>query len=154
LIKLCWHHVDLDGGKIHVPGDSQRSLPVNETLTQFLNSVRSDANQSETAVLSDGQGKPFTVDDVRTLIVYTSLDAGIDGAQEITPQAIRYSYLAFLLSQGARFADIGRLSDGSPPTRWRRALGWYRHNYNMCRWRRSNESCPRCATSSFAEPAT
>jgi polysaccharide biosynthesis transport protein len=109
LIKLRWQHIDLDGGKIHVAGDSQRSLPVNETMSHFLNAVRADANQSETTVLNDGQGKPFTVDDVRTLIVYTSLDAGIDGAQEITPQAIRYSYLAFLLSQGARFADIGRI---------------------------------------------
>jgi len=109
LIKLRWHHVDFDGGKIHVAGDSQRSLPVNETLSHFLNSVRGDVNQPEATVLSDGQGKPFTVDDVRTLIVYTSLDAGIEHAQEITPQAIRYSYLAFLLSQGVRFADIGRI---------------------------------------------
>lgn len=109
LVKLCWHHVDLKGGKLHVAGDSQRSLPLNQSLTDFLNSVRADSNHPETTILRDGQGKPFTVDEIKTLIVFTSLDAGIEGAQEITPQAIRYSYLAFLVRQGVRFAEIGQI---------------------------------------------
>jgi uncharacterized protein involved in exopolysaccharide biosynthesis len=154
LIKLCWHHVDLDGGKIRVPGDSQRSLPVNETLTQFLNSVRSDANQSETAVLSDGQGKPFTVDDVRTLIVYTSLDAGIEGAQEITPQAIRYSYLAFLLSQGARFADIGKIVGRLTTDEMAACAGLVSPQLQHVSLEKVERIMPALRDFKFAEPAT
>jgi len=114
LINLRWRDIDLTGGKIAVAGAAPRSLPIDESLSNFLRSMRSDADQSEVPVLRDGRGEAFTIDELRSLIVYTSLDAGIDGAQEITPQAIRFSYLAFLVRQGVRFAEIsqvvGRLS--------------------------------------------
>lgn len=36
-------------------------------------------------------------------------DAGLADAHEVTPAILRHTYLAFLLQQGARFADIGRI---------------------------------------------
>jgi len=108
LINLRWGQIDFNAGALHVADDSQRSLLLNQSLTKFLIFARGDA-QPETTVLRDGQGKAFTVDELKTLIVYTSLDAGIEAAQEITPETIRYSYLAYLVRQGIRFAEIGQI---------------------------------------------
>ena len=36
-------------------------------------------------------------------------DAGLADAHEVTPAILRHTYVAFLLQQGARFADIGRI---------------------------------------------
>src|SRR5258706_4182940 len=109
LINLRWRDVDLKDGKIIVVGAAPRSLPINESLANFLSSIRRDDHQSEVPVLCDGRGEALTIDELKSLIVYTSLDAGIEGAQEITPQAIRYSYLAYLVRQGVRFAEIGQI---------------------------------------------
>jgi site-specific recombinase XerD len=36
-------------------------------------------------------------------------DSGLSDAHEVTPAILRHTYVAFLLQQGARFADIGRI---------------------------------------------
>jgi site-specific recombinase XerD len=41
--------------------------------------------------------------------MYAAYDAGIDGADEVTLRTLRHTYLVYLLQQGIRFADIGRI---------------------------------------------
>jgi site-specific recombinase XerD len=36
-------------------------------------------------------------------------DAGLPDAHEVTPAILRHTYVTFLLQQGARFGDIGRI---------------------------------------------
>ena len=47
--------------------------------------------------------------------MYAAYDAGLDGADELTPRALRHTYLVYLLRQGIRFADIGRIVGRLPP---------------------------------------
>ena len=54
-------------------------------------------------------GAPLTADDVATVVMYAAYDAGLDGADEVTPRTLRHTYLLYLLRQGIRFADLGRI---------------------------------------------
>jgi len=48
-------------------------------------------------------------------VMYAAYDAGLDGPDEVTPRALRHTYLVYLLRQGIRFADIGRIVGRLPP---------------------------------------
>jgi polysaccharide biosynthesis transport protein len=109
LIKLRWCDIDPADGQLHIVGGSPRTLPVCESLAKFFNSVRDHDHQPQMPVLHNGPGEEFTIDELKSLIVFTALDAGIEGAQEVSPQAIRFSYLAYLVRQGVRFAEIGQI---------------------------------------------
>ena len=54
-------------------------------------------------------GGPLPLDDIRSLVMYAAYDAGLDGADEVTLRTLRHTYLVYLLRQGIRFADIGRI---------------------------------------------
>jgi polysaccharide biosynthesis transport protein len=54
-------------------------------------------------------GAPPTVDDVAAQVMCAAYDAGLDAADEVTPRTLRHTYLAYLLRQGVRFADLGRI---------------------------------------------
>jgi polysaccharide biosynthesis transport protein len=109
IVALNWDQIDLDAGTIRVSGESARTLPLNEPLRQLIIANRALQPQAAGAVLRSPSGGPLPLDDIRSLVMYTAYDAGIDGADEVTPQTLRHTYLVYLLRQGMRFADIGRI---------------------------------------------
>jgi polysaccharide biosynthesis transport protein len=109
IVALNWDQIDLDAGTIRVSGESPRTLPLNEPLRQLIIANRALQPQAAGAVLRSPSGGPLPLDDIRSLVMYTAYDAGIDGADEVTPQTLRHTYLVYLLRQGIRFADIGRI---------------------------------------------
>jgi site-specific recombinase XerD len=46
---------------------------------------------------------------VADLVMCAAYDAGLSDAHEVAPAILRHTYVTFLLQQGARFADIGRI---------------------------------------------
>lgn len=48
-------------------------------------------------------------EDLATELLCAAHDAGLERPIEITPAALRHSYLAFLARQGIRLGDLGRL---------------------------------------------
>jgi succinoglycan biosynthesis transport protein ExoP len=109
IVALNWDQIDLDAGTIRVSDESPRTLPLNEPLRQLIIANRALQPQAAGAVLRSPSGGPLPLDDIRSLVMYTAYDAGIDGADEVTPQTLRHTYLVYLLRQGIRFADIGRI---------------------------------------------
>ena len=51
----------------------------------------------------------MSADDLLRQVLYAAYDAGLDDADEVTPHLVRYTYVAFLLRQGIRLADLARL---------------------------------------------
>jgi len=98
-----------DAGTIRVSGESARALPLNDPLRQLIIVRRALQPQAAGVVLRSLSGGPLPPEDVRSLVMYAAYDAGIDGADEVTSQALRYTYLIYLLRQGIRFADLGRI---------------------------------------------
>jgi site-specific recombinase XerD len=51
----------------------------------------------------------MTAEALASKLLVAAHDAGIEQAHELGPQALRHTFLAFLVRQGARFADITRV---------------------------------------------
>jgi len=65
-------------------------------------------------VLHDAEGGQLEASDISRLVLFAAYDATLDRPEEISPAALRYTYLCSLVRQGIRAADIadvmGRVS--------------------------------------------
>jgi polysaccharide biosynthesis transport protein len=109
IVALDWDQIDLNARAIRVSGESPRTLTLNEPLLQLITARRELQSQTEGTVLRSPSGGRLPVEDARSLAMYAAYDAGIDGADEVTPRTLRHTYLVYLLRQGIRFGDIGRI---------------------------------------------
>ena len=101
LIGLRWDDLDLDAGTIKVPGRSPRILHLREPLRGLINARQAAQQPTPTPASSADEAADF--------VMCAAYDAGLADAHEVTPAILRHTYVAFLLQQGARFADIGRI---------------------------------------------
>lgn len=95
--------VDAAAGAVRVRGASARELVLAEPLRRAL-AGRPDAAET---VLGTAN-RPATQDTVRAQIVSAAHDAAIDGAIDVTPACLRHTYVAYLVRQGIRFAELQR----------------------------------------------
>ena len=113
LIALRWEDVDLPGRLIRVSGEATRSVPLTEPLHGLLVSRRR-ADADAALVLHDAEGGQLEASDISRLVLYAAYDAALDRPEEISPAALRYTYLCSLVRQGIRASDIadvmGRVS--------------------------------------------
>ena len=109
IAALDWDQIDLDAGAIRVSGESPRTLPLNDPLRRLITARRGLQPDPEGTLLRSPSGGRLSLDDIRSLVMYAAYDAGLDGADEVTLRALRHTYLVYLLRQGIRFADIGRI---------------------------------------------
>jgi len=114
IVALDWDQLDLDAGTIRISGESPRALPINAPLRQLIIGRRALQPQAAGAVLCSPSGGPLPLDDIRSLVMYAAYDGGIEAADEVTLQTLRHTYLVYLLRQGIRFADIGRIAGRLP----------------------------------------
>ena len=101
IVGLRWDDLDIDAGTIKVLGRSPRNLHLREPLRGLI-SARQAAQQPTPSPAS-------STDEAADLVMCAAYDAGLSDAHEVTPAILRHTYVAFLLQQGARFADIGRI---------------------------------------------
>jgi uncharacterized protein involved in exopolysaccharide biosynthesis len=112
LVELRWADVDLERRVLRVRGESPRELGIGGALEREL---AIEPGSSDGPVLRARGERPATLDDVATAFLYAAHDAGIERPSEITPAALRHTYVAFLVRQGIRFADLARVVGDLPP---------------------------------------
>jgi polysaccharide biosynthesis transport protein len=105
-LTLGWDDVALEQRMIKIRGESVRDIPINEPLFDILGGRPVLPGMK---VLADGEGREFTMDDLNTAILCAAHDAGIENAGAVTPAALRHTFIAFLVRQGIRFADLVHL---------------------------------------------
>ncbi len=111
-VKLRWSDVALPRGLVHVGGDSARNVALSEASCRLL-AVRHGAATGSTLLLGQSVN-PMTRDSMDAQILCAAHDAGIDGAAQITSDALRHTYVAFLVRQGIRFGDLVQLVGPMP----------------------------------------
>jgi integrase len=111
LVALRWADVDLERRVIRVPGEWSRELEIGGLLEREL--VVGSAPSDSPLFPARGE-RPATLSDVGAALLYAAHDAGIERPSEITPAALRHTYVAFLVRQGIRFADLARLVGAIP----------------------------------------
>jgi len=106
-LALRWSDVDLAGNRIRIGGGSPRDVMVPESLRALL-AARAPAPPVSDAVLGEPD-RTASRDTVNAQLLCGAHDAGIENAVEVTPECLRHTYVAFLVRQGIRFADLTRL---------------------------------------------
>jgi integrase len=104
-IALSWKDLDAASRLLHIGGSDAR------TMTLAAGAVRLFERQGRddgAPLLPGPSGGSATMESLTAQLVCAAHDAGLENVQDISPAAVRHSYIAFLVRQGARFADLTR----------------------------------------------
>ncbi|MBK8990858.1 MAG: hypothetical protein IPM40_03780 [Gammaproteobacteria bacterium] len=105
-LALSWDDVDLERQVVAIRGDSARQLPLGASLRAALGAREACPGGP---LLADAQGRALAMDGLHAAILCAAHDAGIGHAGVVTPAALRHTFIAFLVRQGVRFADLAQL---------------------------------------------
>jgi polysaccharide biosynthesis transport protein len=105
-LELRWSDVDLARGTIRAGGESGRELYLGGALRRLLEATPKVPGSE---MLVRPAGRPATRDSVDAQVLGAAHDAAIEDAPQVTSACLRHTYIAFLMRQGIRFADLTRL---------------------------------------------
>jgi integrase len=105
-LALSWDDVDPERQVVAIRGDSARQLPLSASLRAALGAREACPGAP---LLADAQGRALAMDGLHAAILCAAHDAGIGHAGVVTPAALRHTFIAFLVRQGVRFADLAQL---------------------------------------------
>lgn len=112
---LQWDDVDEAAGVIHVRGQSDRTLSVTPPLQAAIEAVVPAVSDVDAPVWQDASGKPRAPGDLAAMLLYTAHDAGLTRPPDVTPEAVRHTYIAYLVRKGVRLNDLARLAGQISP---------------------------------------
>lgn len=72
------------------------------------------------ALLADQDGAaqvPYSAQDLRAMLAITAVDAGLANPAAVTPEALRHTYLVYLVRQGVRLNELATVTGRIPPER-------------------------------------
>ncbi|HEY4266198.1 MAG TPA: tyrosine-type recombinase/integrase [Micropepsaceae bacterium] len=110
---LRWDRIDFGKRSILIGGPSPRTLALEDPLAAALEQ-RQPGSEPSAPVLHDERGNPLSVEDLDRLVLFGAYDAGLERPADVNSAVLRHSYLAFLLRQGIRAADISRIAGHIP----------------------------------------
>lgn len=102
-LTLTLQDVDLSKQRITIYGDRARELSIGETLAALL---AQRLHRPGDQLVADAQGHQIGSDQLAADLLCTAHDAGLTDPAEITPAALWHTYVAYLVRQGIRFAEL------------------------------------------------
>lgn len=106
LIALRWGDIDREQRLVHLTGTAARQLPLPESLRQLLDAQ--PAHDAEDWLVA-GPDRAALRDEIDTRLLCVAHDAGLDDASDVTADCLRHTYIAYLLRQGVKFADLAKI---------------------------------------------
>ena len=106
LLALTWRDFDASLGTVRVGGASGREIALGTPLRALL-AHQHASDESEPLVAFDK--RPASRDSIDAQILGAAHDAALEEPAQVTSACLRHTYLAFLVRQGIRFADLTRL---------------------------------------------
>lgn len=120
-VGLCGRDVDTATQTLHVGGAHAyglvddladglaREMPLDARLHELIVATFKITSAGDAQVLlSAGSGGPISIDNLTRELLYAAHDAALDQPAEVTPDALRHTYAAFLARQGIRLTDLAR----------------------------------------------
>ncbi len=106
---LSWRHLDIEHDEIQVLGEYARTVPLAPTPKAILVHHAPSPPVSDAPVLRDTKGNPLSIGDLTALISCAAYDAGLPHPSEVTAQALRHTYVAYLVRNEARLGELERV---------------------------------------------
>ena len=108
LLTLTWRDIDEDAAVLRIGAPVAREFALGPELALLAAAAR--AGQPPQAALTPAPGGAApSRDDLDALVACVCHDAGLARAAEVTPAALRHTYLAFMARQGVRFGELTRI---------------------------------------------
>lgn len=107
VVSLQRQHVDTATGTLKVPGESSRAVPLPVHVLALQTHRQADA--PEAPLFFKATDRPLDTEDINSLVTSSAYDAGLEQPQSVAPATLRHTYVAFLVRQGLRFSELGRL---------------------------------------------
>jgi uncharacterized protein involved in exopolysaccharide biosynthesis len=102
-IALRWRDLDPASRTLRVGGSAGRTLQLTAGAARLL---ERRAGDDDLPVLPGSSSGSATLESMTAQLLCAAHDASLRYVREISPAAVRHSYIAFLVRQGARFADL------------------------------------------------
>lgn len=107
LLGLCWEDIDRGRGMARVGGAASRELAVAGAWRAALEDAGLATDPPPAGpLLADAHGRPLGAGELESLLLCAAHDAGLPEPAEVTAAALRHTYVAYLVRQGVRFADL------------------------------------------------
>ena len=116
LAQLRCESIDFEDERVYF-GGSNRSAPLREPMKRLLQERQ--AKRTAGLALTDAHGAALGLADLEGLISLTACDAGLANPGEVNAAVLRHTYLAYLVRQGARLADLGDIVGYVAPAAFR-----------------------------------
>ena len=107
LLALRVSHVDERTQTLTVPGNPSRVLALEGPLQTLAK--RCAGLPVDGALFADASGARLSEADVEALVSTSAFDANLEQALQVTPGTLRHTYIAFLVRQGLRFSELGKV---------------------------------------------
>ncbi len=90
--------IDLNNDILSIQGTSARKIPLNYALKIIFS--------NNNYCLMDTQEQSLSIEELSAILHYSVIDSGLPGGNEIDVDAIRHSYIIYLVQQGMRLSDL------------------------------------------------
>jgi integrase len=107
--------IDLSASELSVTGQHARKIPIVPAVAAVISGCISADLPANSPVCSDSNGAALDTGDLGALLACAANDAGLVNPVEITPQALRHTYIAWLVRQGVRLSELERVVGDMPP---------------------------------------
>ncbi len=112
LLALHWYDIDLARQELRVGGSAPRTVALPDPAMTLL---KQRSPLPGARLLTPHGATSLTLEDLTADLLCAAHDAGIEDPAEVTPAALRHTYIAFLARQGIRLADLIKLVGRLPP---------------------------------------
>ncbi len=120
LDRICWKDVDFESNILRIPGDAERKVVLAPACRKALESLWNlrrgtsededisprSGDLAERPLLADEAGEVPSSEAVSQRLLYVAQEAGLAAPSEVTPEALRHTYILFLVRQGIRLSSL------------------------------------------------
>lgn len=107
LAALRVAHLERQGTSLTIPGEVSRQLALEGPLQDLT--ARCAGLPDETVLFPGPGGGPLTNEAAQEIVTFSAHDAAMPDAENLTPQTLRHTYIAYLVRQGLRFSDLAKI---------------------------------------------
>ena len=110
LVALTWNALDDQANVIKMAGPAPRSIQIAPEVSGLFTAMRQERKaQSTDRMLGEPGADAPPPSHLEALISYAAHDAALQQPAEITPWAVRHTFICHLVRQGIRFSDLARI---------------------------------------------
>jgi polysaccharide biosynthesis transport protein len=110
LVELTWDNIDLETDTLRITRPTPRAILIGSEIAGLFAALKQKKRaKADERVIGGRSGEPVRLSHLEDVISYAAHDAGLAQPADITPTAIRHTFIVFLVRQGIRFSELARV---------------------------------------------